>query len=211
MKHYRQVVSPQLRQQALDWILAAAQRPDPALEPEFDIADDERREAKKVRNLHRHDPLFWDDWFARSGLDALVRDHLRKPRLLRHAAFIKRHADESYIPLHQDIALWEKRYESAQTFWVALTPSRNDNGGMFDYPDDRTIFPTSSTSPTRCSSASTSRPTAFPASNWWMPSWTPATSWSGPPAPHMAATTTAAASCASACRSSSSRTTNSTN
>lgn len=67
MKHYRQVVSPQLRQQALDWILAAAQRPDPALEPEFDIADDERREAKKVRNLHRHDPLFWDDWFARSG------------------------------------------------------------------------------------------------------------------------------------------------
>ncbi|WP_213952557.1 hypothetical protein, partial [Escherichia coli] len=47
MKHYRQVVSPQLRQQALDWILAAAQRPDPALEPEFDIADDERREAKK--------------------------------------------------------------------------------------------------------------------------------------------------------------------
>ncbi|RTR46191.1 phytanoyl-CoA dioxygenase family protein [Pseudomonas aeruginosa] len=141
MKHYRQVVSPQLRQQALDWILAAAQRPDPALEPEFDIADDERREAKKVRNLHRHDPLFWDDWFARSGLDALVRDHLRKPRLLRHAAFIKRHADESYIPLHQDIALWEKRYESAQTFWVALTPSRNDNGGMFYYPDDRTIFP----------------------------------------------------------------------
>ncbi|MDF5983724.1 hypothetical protein P4056_28455 [Pseudomonas aeruginosa] len=77
------MVSPQLRQQALDWILAAAQRPDPALEPEFDIADDERREAKKVRNLHRHDPLFWDDWFARSGLDALVRDHLRKPRLLR--------------------------------------------------------------------------------------------------------------------------------
>ncbi|MFO6383122.1 phytanoyl-CoA dioxygenase family protein, partial [Pseudomonas aeruginosa] len=76
-----------------------------------------------MRNLHRHDPLFWDDWFARSGLDALVRDHLRKPRLLRHAAFIKRHADESYIPLHQDIALWEKRYESAQTFWVALTPS----------------------------------------------------------------------------------------
>nr|WP_316962347.1 phytanoyl-CoA dioxygenase family protein [Pseudomonas aeruginosa] len=200
-----------MRQQALDWILAAAQRPDPALEPEFDIADDERREAKKVRNLHRHDPLFWDDWFARSGLDALVRDHLRKPRLLRHAAFIKRHADESYIPLHQDIALWEKRYESAQTFWVALTPSRNDNGGMFYYPDDRTIFPTSSTSPTRCSSASTSRPTAFPASNWWMPSWTPATSWSGPPAPHMAATTTAAASCASACRSSSSTTTNSTN
>ena len=56
MKHYRQVVSPQLRQQALDWILAAAQRPDPALEPEFDIADDERREAKKVRNLHRHAP-----------------------------------------------------------------------------------------------------------------------------------------------------------
>ena len=108
MKHYRQVVSPQLRQQALDWILAAARRPDPALEPEFDIADDERREAK-VRNLHRHDPLFWDDWFARSGLDALVRDHLRKPRLLRHAAFIKRHADESHIPLHQDIALWEKR------------------------------------------------------------------------------------------------------
>ncbi len=141
LRHYRQVVSPQLRQQALDWILAAAQRPDPALEPEFDIADDERREAKKVRNLHRHDPLFWDDWFARSGLDALVRDHLRKPRLLRHAAFIKRHADESYIPLHQDIALWEKRYESAQTFWVALTPSRNDNGGMFYYPDDRTIFP----------------------------------------------------------------------
>ena len=45
MKHYRQVVSPQLRQQALDWILAAAQRPDPALEPEFDIADDERREV----------------------------------------------------------------------------------------------------------------------------------------------------------------------
>lgn len=73
--------------------------------------------------------------------DDAGRDHLRKPRLLRHAAFIKRHADESYIPLHQDIALWEKRYESAQTFWVALTPSRNDNGGMFYYPDDRTIFP----------------------------------------------------------------------
>ncbi|WP_447532060.1 phytanoyl-CoA dioxygenase family protein, partial [Pseudomonas aeruginosa] len=56
-------------------------------------------------------------------------------------AGIKRPADASYIPQHPDIARWEKRYESAQTFWVALPPSRNANGGMFYYPDDRTIFP----------------------------------------------------------------------
>ncbi|MGA4815809.1 phytanoyl-CoA dioxygenase family protein [Pseudomonas aeruginosa] len=107
MKHYRQVVSPQLRQQALDWI-SPRRSGGPGAGTGIRHRRRRAREAKSARNLHRHDPLFWDDWFARSGLDALVRDHLRKPRLLRHAAFIKRHADESYIPLHQDIALWEE-------------------------------------------------------------------------------------------------------
>ncbi len=104
-----------MRQQALDWILAAAQR----RTRRWNRIRHRRRRAPRGRRCATctADPLFWDDWFARSRLDALVRDHLRKPRLLRHAAFIKRHADESYIPLHQDIALWEKRYESAQTFW----------------------------------------------------------------------------------------------
>ncbi|BFO09657.1 hypothetical protein GGER_21670 [Serratia rubidaea] len=71
----------------------------------------------------------------------MVGDHLSRPKLLRHAAFIKRHADESYIPLHQDIALWEKAYESAVTFWIALTPSRNENGGMFYCRSAETIYP----------------------------------------------------------------------
>ncbi len=46
-----------------------------------------------------------------------------------------------YIPLHRTSRYGRSATKSAQTFWVALTPSRNDNGGMFYYPDDRTIFP----------------------------------------------------------------------
>ncbi|MDF5910059.1 phytanoyl-CoA dioxygenase family protein [Pseudomonas aeruginosa] len=105
----------------------------------------------------------------------------------------------------------EKRYESAQTFWVALTPSRNDNGGMFYYPDDRTIFPHEFD-------------LAYPmfkcidlqANGISREQLVDAELDAGdvlvrPARTAQAATTTAAASCASACRSSSSRTTNSTN
>ncbi|CAI0851594.1 Phytanoyl-CoA dioxygenase (PhyH) [Serratia rubidaea] len=141
MKHFQQVITSHYQQQALTWILSASEAPQPLLEPEFDITDDDGRYAKKIRNLSEADPSFWQQWFQLSGLNALVGDHLSRPKLLRHAAFIKRHADESYIPLHQDIALWEKAYESAVTFWIALTPSRNENGGMFYCRSAETIYP----------------------------------------------------------------------
>jgi hypothetical protein len=126
---------------ALRWVMSRSDHPSAELEPEFDIADDERRLAKKIRRLHRADPAFWDAWLDRSGLGALAAERLKAPCLIKHAAFIKRTQDESYIPLHQDIALWERPYTTATTFWVALTPATRANGGMFLYPDERTIFP----------------------------------------------------------------------
>ena len=141
MKRYQQAITSGFQQQALDWITTHSVTPHTGLEPEFDIGDDEQRYAKKIRNLSQHDPHFWQGWFTDSGMIPIIRQYLARPRLLRHAAFIKRHADESFIPLHQDIALWEKPYESAMTFWIALTPSRNENGGMFYHPDTDVIYP----------------------------------------------------------------------
>lgn len=141
MNRYQQVISPQYRQQALNWIIEHSENPESVLEPEFDIEDDTRRYAKKIRNLTQCDPLFWNVWFSESGLNDIVKHFLPQSRLLRHAAFIKRHADESYIPLHQDIALWEKKWESAHTFWIALTPSKNENGGLFYCKKSDVIYP----------------------------------------------------------------------
>ncbi|MDV5139670.1 phytanoyl-CoA dioxygenase family protein [Chimaeribacter arupi] len=141
MIFHTQAISPAFQQQALDWILTQSDTPSAVLEPEFDIGDDTQRYAKKIRNLSRHDPAFWEAWCRDSGLMALVSRYLTTPRLLRHAAFIKRHADESFIPLHQDIALWEKPFHSAWTFWVALTPSLKENGGMFYRPDTEGVYP----------------------------------------------------------------------
>ncbi|MDC9581601.1 phytanoyl-CoA dioxygenase family protein [Xenorhabdus sp. PR6a] len=141
MKCFQQIITEDFQQQALNWVLTHAEYPPAGLEPEFDIDDDEQRYAKKIRNLYQYDPQFWQTWFRDSGLNQLINQHLSRPYLLRHAAFIKRHADESFIPLHQDIALWEKPYESAITFWVALTSSCNENGGMFYSPNTSVIYP----------------------------------------------------------------------
>ncbi|MBA3137441.1 phytanoyl-CoA dioxygenase family protein, partial [Salmonella enterica] len=141
MKHFSQVIAANFRHEALDWIIRHAESSPAELEPEFDVGDDELRYAKKIRNLFQYDPTFWQTWFHQSGFHHIVRQFLPQPRLLRHAAFIKRHADESFIPLHQDIALWDKPYESALTFWAALTPSHNKNGGLFYLPDVSKVYP----------------------------------------------------------------------
>lgn len=140
MKIVRGVLSPKHTAAALEWVMGRSERPAAELEPEFDICDDERRLAKKIRKLYWADQSFWEAWLTESGLDGLCRQALQKPKLIKHAAFIKRGRDESYIPLHQDIALWERKYLSATTFWVALTEARRANGGMFFYPDNSVVF-----------------------------------------------------------------------
>ncbi|CDG86688.1 phytanoyl-CoA dioxygenase family protein [Xenorhabdus bovienii] len=141
MIFHKQAISPDFQKLALDWILAQSDSPSAGLEPEFDIGDDKLRYAKKIRNISNHDPQFWQAWSYGSGLTKIVSQYLDNPRLLRHAAFIKRHADESFIPLHQDIALWEKPFNTAWTFWVALTPAFKENGGMFYLPDTDVVYP----------------------------------------------------------------------
>ena len=140
MKIIREFLSSQQLTAALQWVMSRSELPTPEVEPEFDITDDQRRLAKKIRKLYWADPPFWDGWLDESGLSALSRQVIKKPRLIKHAAFIKRRRDESYIPLHQDIALWERKYETAATFWVALTAARRGNGGMFFYPDDSQVY-----------------------------------------------------------------------
>jgi len=76
-----------------------------------------------------------------SGIAPLVREYIGDPVLIKHAAFIKRHKEESFIPLHQDSALWERPYKTAITVWVALTDSKKSNGGMFYYPYIENLFP----------------------------------------------------------------------
>jgi hypothetical protein len=125
---------------ALDWILKNSKHPDARMQPDFDIDDDDRIFAKKIRELHVFDNVFWSKWLNDSGLICLVQKYLKTPYLIKHAAFIKRRRDESYIPLHQDICLWEQKYESAMTFWIALSQSKRENGGMFYYPDNKNIF-----------------------------------------------------------------------
>ncbi|OKO99599.1 phytanoyl-CoA dioxygenase family protein [Xenorhabdus eapokensis] len=141
MIFHKQAILPDFQKLALDWILAQSDFPSAGLEPEFDIGDDKLRYAKKIRNISNHDPQFWQAWRYDSGLTKIVSQYLDNPRLLRHAAFIKRHADESFIPLHQDIALWEKPFNTAWTFWVALTPAFKENGGMFYLPDTDVVYP----------------------------------------------------------------------
>lgn len=141
MKRIANLIAPEHRESALQWILTHSENPDPVLEPEFDIDDDRRTHAKKIRKLALKDPAFWTTWLRESGIEALMAGHLEKPLLIKHAAFIKRQPSESFIPLHQDIALWEHPYETAMTAWVALTPSRRGNGGMFYHPDASTIHP----------------------------------------------------------------------
>ncbi|GLZ18924.1 phytanoyl-CoA dioxygenase family protein [Burkholderia plantarii] len=140
MKIVRKLLSPQHTAAALDWVMRRSEQPAAALEPEFDIADDERRLAKKIRKLYWADEPFWQAWLDDGGLGALSRQTLKRPKLIKHAAFIKRGRDESFIPLHQDIALWERKYETATTFWVALTESKRANGGMFFYPDNSIVY-----------------------------------------------------------------------
>ncbi|PHM60710.1 hypothetical protein Xsto_03737 [Xenorhabdus stockiae] len=141
MIFHKQAISPIFQKQALEWVLIQSDSPSAMLEPEFDIDDDKRRYAKKIRNIFHVDPLFWQTWCDDSGLIQIVSQYLNRPRLLRHAAFIKRHADESFIPLHQDIALWEKSFHTAWTFWVALTPAFKENGGMFYHPNTEVVYP----------------------------------------------------------------------
>lgn len=141
MKRIANLISPPHRESALQWILTHSDCPDPALEPEFDVNDDERRYAKKIRKLSQKDPAFWTAWLHDTGIEALVAEQMKQPLLVKHAAFVKRQADESFIPLHQDIALWEHPYETALTAWVALTPARRENGGLFYHPNTSTVHP----------------------------------------------------------------------
>lgn len=140
MKIVRGLLSQEHTAAALQWVMSRSEQPQAALEPEFDIADDQHHQAKKIRKLFWNDPLFWGAWLDNSGLSALSSVALQRPRLIKHAAFIKRGRDESYIPLHQDIALWERKYTSAITFWVALTEAKRANGGMFFYPDNSVLY-----------------------------------------------------------------------
>lgn len=140
VKVIERLVDPENVCSALDWILKASENPSKSLEPEFDIISSERRFAKKIRKLSQNDPQFWEGWLERNQVFRLARSMLAKPKIIKHAAFIKRHYDESYIPLHQDFALWERPYKTAITLWVALTRSVRENGGMFYFPDDGTIF-----------------------------------------------------------------------
>lgn len=133
-------ISQESTRAAMDWVICHATSPSKALEPEFDIHDDVRKSAKKIRKLYWQDKVFWDDWFRDTGLLALVRSYIKDPVLIKHAAFVKRHVDESYIPLHQDVLLWEKPYKTAVTFWIALTDSTQSNGGMFYYPCISQLF-----------------------------------------------------------------------
>jgi hypothetical protein len=125
---------------ALQWILENAENPAAELEPEFDIDDQERKLAKKIRRLFKRDPSFWQRWIDDTGVMRVAASYLSEPLLVKHAAFIKRKADESYIPLHQDIVLWEHAYETAVTIYAALTESTKANGGMFYYPDARNVY-----------------------------------------------------------------------
>jgi hypothetical protein len=125
---------------AIEWIKECSYLPSKILEPDFDINDDIRQFAKKIRKLYWHDKEFWSTWFENTGFMKLVKNYIENPVLIKHAAFIKRHADESYIPLHQDIVLWERPFRTAITFWVALTDSLQSNGGMFYYPCISRLF-----------------------------------------------------------------------
>jgi Phytanoyl-CoA dioxygenase (PhyH) len=134
MEIIRQQITPSSVALAREWILSESFNPSARLEPEFDIDDHQRTRAKKIRKLYFYDPVFWSQWMSATGLAELVNLRFRKPKLIKHAAFIKWKKDESFIPLHQDIALWEKPYKTAFTFWVALTESKRENGGMFYSP-----------------------------------------------------------------------------
>jgi hypothetical protein len=139
MEHIERVVSSMLLSSAVDWITERSEFPDPKLEPEFDIDDQARRYAKKLRKLTQFDMPFWGNWIEQSGIQKLAGMRLSKPLLLKHAAFIKRAMDESYIPLHQDIVSWEYPFSTGITIWVALTDCRKEHGGLFYLPDDSTI------------------------------------------------------------------------
>lgn len=140
MELIRQHISSDHLKTALEWIFQYSKQPDIRLQPEFDIEDDERIYAKKIRELSNFDPEFWQKWLSESGLMELVNQRLSNPKIIKHAAFIKRKCDESFFPLHQDIVLWEKKYESAKTFWIALTEAKRINGGLFYYPDDSELY-----------------------------------------------------------------------
>ena len=125
---------------ALEWIINNSNLPNHSLQPNYDINDDKQIYAKKIRKIYWHDPEYWNKWLNDSNLLKLVKEYIDTPILIKHAAFIKRHKNESYIPLHQDLALWEKPYKTAITFWIALTDSTTTNGGMFYYPVIDQIF-----------------------------------------------------------------------
>lgn len=139
MEHIEGVVSSTLLSSAIKWITEHSECPDPKLEPEFDIDDQVRRYAKKLRKLTEFDTSFWGDWVEQSGIKKLAGMRLSKPFLLKHATFIKRTTDESYIPLHQDIVSWEYPFRTGITIWVALTDCRKEHGGLFYLPNDSTI------------------------------------------------------------------------
>jgi Phytanoyl-CoA dioxygenase (PhyH) len=114
--------------EAINWISEKASFPHKDLEPQFDV---KTGRVSKLRKLYWHAPFFWENWINKTGLTALVKEFFEDPVLIKHAVFLKDVKDSGFVPLHQDIALWEKKYFSAKTFWVSLTASSRINGGLF--------------------------------------------------------------------------------
>lgn len=116
------------------WVLYNSIAPNPKLQPSFDVSNDTHLYAEKLQKIYWYDQSYWNKWLNDSCFFDLARKYLEKPILIKHEALIKRHCYESYVPLHQDIILWGRPYETAITLWVPLTDSSYETGGMFYYP-----------------------------------------------------------------------------
>lgn len=140
MQVFSKIISNESTESALNWVLEHSKHPNKELDPCFDIFSDDRQFANKIRRLYWFDTIFWEKWLEASCMMNLVKQFIEHPLLIKHAAFIKRGVDESFIPPHQDIVLWEKKYKTATVFWVSLTDAAKSNGGIFYYPDSSKIY-----------------------------------------------------------------------
>lgn len=102
----------------------------PTLEPQFEDTDQQSgRTVRKLRRLFWNDPAFWERTLANEGVFDLARNVVSAaPALVFHAAFLKPAGIGSPVAYHQDQALWTYSYPNAANFWLAVTPSRLENG-----------------------------------------------------------------------------------
>lgn len=105
------------------------------LQPRFDIAPDGTRRLAKVRRVYWSDPDFWSEIFVTSRIVALAVELVGpSATLLFHTGFLKPAGIGAEAMIHQDQAFWQWNYPEAVTIWMALTPSRVENGCMIGYP-----------------------------------------------------------------------------